>query len=535
MIIKKPYAFIAKHYKIINLLLLIPTVYLLLQMTEVASFFGNYVAADYSTQEKDLVDIYIPAITLIAPLITAILHIFVWIILTLKKKKNYYHIVSAGYHLFIFLALVLFYTSMLNIEMSALESTFARFLRDTSELCIYPIYLLIAMGAINVIGFNIKTLRLDKHQDLKVTDEDEEEIEVKVGNDNHDTKRRIVHTIRELKYYVAENKIIIGIIILLIALMVGYRAFLHYQVYNQNIRNNQAFGLDSFALSVKDSYISKVDFRGRVITEDKYYLAVKIGIHNKGEETKLDKSVFRIVVSGKTIFPSYEKSTRFIDIGTAYQGEIIKTDQAKDYVFIYELTEKQLKEKYELRILNDIRIKKSKLVASYKKINLRPEYLTKLKKNPTKKVGDKIKLDSTTLKGTSYRLNKVRIESHYNYTYEVCETPRNCYTNQDTIVPTGGKVLMVVDDNITYDETSAYYEFLDKNFYEDFITLEYTFDIKSGKNAGTVTQIGNVVDITPAALEGVRVYEVPTNVMNSYKLNLILMIRNQVFTIKVLD
>ncbi len=533
MIIKRPYAFIARFYKIINLLLLIPTVYLLFQMTEIATFFNEYVLADYSTTQKHLTDIYIPALTLIAPIVTVVLHTFIWVILKLKKKENNYHIISAIYHLILFIALVLFYTSMINIEMSNLESTFARFLQDSSELLVLPIYALLLVGAINVVGLNIKTLRFDKHQELRVTEEDEEEIEVKVYNDNYDAKRRMVHTLRELKYYVAENKLIIGIIIVAIIFMIGFKAFLNYQVYNQSLNANQSFTFDSFELSVKDSYITKVDFRGRVITDKKYYLAVIIGMHNRGLETKIDKSVFKIAVGDRTIVPSYEKSNRFVDIGTAYQGQTILADHADDYVFIYELKEDELNKNYEMRILNNLRLEESELVASYTKINLEPKYLTEIKTHPDNKIGEKINLKATTLKNTNYTLKDIRIVSHYNYSYEVCETPKKCNTYQDTVVPTGGKLLMIVEDNIEYDKSSPYYEYQEKNFYQDFITLEYTFDIMSGKDSGPTTKIGNVVEITPKALKNVKVYEIPSNVMNAYKLNVLLTVRNQVYIIKV--
>jgi hypothetical protein len=256
-------------------------------------------------------------------------------------------------------------------------------------------------------------------------------------------------------------------------------------------------------------------------------------MHNQGLETKIDKSVFKIVVGDRTIVPSYEKSNRFVDIGTAYQGQTILADHADDYVFIYELTEDELNKNYEMRILNNLRLEESELVASYTKINLEPKYLTEIKTHPDNKIGEKINLKETTLKNTNYTLKDIRIASHYNYTYEVCETPKKCNTYQDTVVPTGGKLLMIVEDNIEYDESSPYYEYQEKNFYQDFITLEYTFDIMSGKDSGPTTKIGNVVEITPKALKGIKVYEIPSNIMNAYKLNVLLTVRNQVYTIKV--
>ena len=51
--------------------------------------------------------------------------------------------------------------------------------------------------------------------------------------------------------------------------------------------------------------------------------------------------------------------------------------------------------------------------------------------------------------------------------------------------------------------------------------------------SGPTTKIGTLIDVTPKSLNKLKVYEVPANVMNAYKLNILLTIRNQVFTIKV--
>jgi hypothetical protein len=318
MIVKNPYKILVKNYRVINLLLLIPVIYLLFTFTDLAEFFRTYVDSRYYTPETDLVSLYVPALTMVAAVGTAVAHFIVWLLLTLKKKKNYYHIISAGYLLVLFLALVFFYTSLLNIEMGNVENTFANFLRDISDLVIYPIYILIVMGGINVVGLNIKTLRFDKHEELKISEEDEEDIEIKVGSDTDATKKRFVHVARELKYYVIENKIILAIIIIGIIGMFGYKAFVNYQVYNKAYNVNQSFVLSNFALSVKESYITPYDYSGRVITPNKYYLAIRIGIENKGEETSIAKDVFRLNIGDEDLYPSYDKGSRFVDIGIPY-------------------------------------------------------------------------------------------------------------------------------------------------------------------------------------------------------------------------
>lgn len=535
MIVKNPYKVLVKNYRIINLLLLIPIIYLLFTFTNIASFFQEFTNADYYTAQTDLADLYVPIATMVIAVITAIVHFIVWLLLTLKKKKNYYHIISTGYLLIMFLSLVFFYTSMLNIEMGNVENTFANFLRDISELVIYPIYILIVMGGINVVGLNIKTLRFDKHSDLRLTEEDEEDIEIQVGSDNNETKRRFVHTARELKYYVIENKIILAIIAVTLIGAVVFKAFLNYQVYNQTYNQNKSFALDNFSLSVKESYITQLDYSGRVITKDKYYLAIKMGIHNQGSETTISKDVFRIMIGDEIVYPSYDKGSRFVDIGKPYTGNNILADEAHDYVFVYELTEKQLKSSYEMRILNDLSVDDKGLTASYKKIKIRPLYLSETQKHPAKKVKEKMTFADSTLKNTTYTLEKVEISQSYKYAYELCYTERNCHMIEDILVASGGKVLMVIKDEISLDSATSYSEFAEKNFYEDFVTVEYTFEVKTGYNTGIITQIGNVKDVTPSQITDRKIYEVPANMMSSYKINFYINIRNQLYTIKVME
>lgn len=535
MIVQNPYKVLVKNYRIINLLLLIPIIYLLFTFTDIATFFQEFTDADYYTSQTDLAELYVPIVTMVVSIVTAIAHFIVWVLFSIKKKKNYYHIISAGYLLVMFLGLVFFHTSMLNIEMGNVENTFANFLRDISDLLIYPIYILIVMGGINVVGLNIKTLRFDKHSDLRLTEEDEEDIEIQVGSDNNETKRRLVHAIRELKYYVIENKIILAIIVATLIGAVVFKAFLNYQVHNPTYSQNRSFALDNFSLSVKESYITQLDYSGRVITKDKYYLAIKMGIHNQGSETTISKDVFRIMIGDEIIYPSYDKGSRFVDIGVPYTGKKVLANEAKDYVFVYELTEKQLKSSYEMRIISDLSVDDKGLTASYKKIKIRPLYLSEIEKHPVKKIKDKITFSDSTLKKTTYTLEKVKINQSHKYTYEICYTERNCNVVEDLLVASGGKVLMIIEDDISFDSTTSYSSFEEKNFYENFVTVEYTFDIKTGQNPGPVTQVGNVRDVTPKQMTDKKIFEVPANVASSYKLNFHIKIRNQLYTIKVLE
>ena len=59
MVIKKPYGFLIKHYKLIHLLLIVPTIYLLLKFGDISTFFSGYVAQDLKSFETGVADNYI--------------------------------------------------------------------------------------------------------------------------------------------------------------------------------------------------------------------------------------------------------------------------------------------------------------------------------------------------------------------------------------------------------------------------------------------------------------------------------------------
>ena len=314
-------------------------------------------------------------------------------------------------------------------------------------------------------------------------------------------------------------------------LIVGYSTYLNYQVYNKSYTINQAFSLNNFSLSLKDSYITNIDYRGNIISKDKYYLAIKIGIHNNGAATSIDKSNFRIYINNDEIYPSYDKSSRFIDIGKIYQGEIINNNEGHDYVFVYELTEKQIKNNYQMRILNDLRNDKGKLSKKYKKINIRPTNLLKKEELGEVSKNKVIDLQSTMLYNTKYALKRFDLVAGYQYNYEICDL-NNCEEFKNTIVAQGGKALVVIEDKIGWDKTTSYYLNSEKDFYQDFATIEYSYQLSTGMNK-VKTQTTTLKNVTPSALKDKKVYEVPGTLLDAKKINMILTIRNKKIIINI--
>lgn len=531
MVIRNPYGFIVKHYKLINLLLLIPILYLVFVMGDLAGFFRDYVGAGYSTKETNITESYITILTYVSTAIVLLSNILIYAIIATKKKTSIYHLVGSIYYIIVLIVLFFLAGALQSIADHAMDATFANFVRDTATISSLPGYVMLIWGFVDAIGFNIKTFRIDNHVELKVSEDEEDDIEIKVGSDNNTIKRNSVHFVRELKYYVLENKFVFTCIFIVLALIVGYTTYSNYQLYNKTYTINQNFTLDNFSISVKDSYITNVDYRGSLINSGKYYLAIKIGIHNQtARDTAIERSNFRIYIGDEIIYPSYDKSSRFIDIGKMYLGEVIAAGSSDDYVFVYELTKDQVKSSYEMRILNGLTQKKEKLLTKYKKISIKPQNILKTQEIGEAKTKQQLDLSNTTLGETTFKLNKLKIVQSYEYRYKSCAPNGSCKEVKELIVPTGGNVLVIIEDDLKYDKESSYYKNGSRDFYTDFVTLEYKYTLTS---ITTQSKKGKtkLINVTPKIMTDQSIYEAPATLLYATDIDMKVQVRNQYLTI----
>ena len=529
MIIKKPYGFLIKNFKIIHLLLLVPTLFLLLNFSDVSNFLAEYVSQDYRTFEQGVATSYITPLTYIASVVMILTNAVIFLLMKSKKKPTLIYVFGTLYNIILLILAIVFSSILAGVGTSTFDPSLVDFVKDIAYFAPYPSYVMLVAYAMKAIGFNIKTMRIEHNLDLHVEDEDEEEIELKVNSDSYETKRRIVHILRELKYYILENKFVFACFGVLALILVVVAIYMQVEVYNKNYKLYQSFVLNDFNVSVKESYLTNVDYNGNIIKSGKYYVAVKIAIENiSGSDLKISNSSFKLYVDKKTIFPSYERSSRFIDIGRPYEGTLIDSGVAADYVFVYEVDKDQLKTQYQIKILNDLTVEDGDLKTKYKIINIRPTNLIKNEKIGESQYGKEIILKDTFLGNTVLKINKVKFQDNYVYQGKSCHG-KECQTGNYTIIASAGKTLMIVEDEIKWDKESAYYKNGSVDLYEDFTNLEYKY--KTYTHDGEYTS--KLVDVTPELLKNAKVYEVSNMLTTATKIDLKIKVRNKSYIVNL--
>ena len=98
MILRKPYAFFIKYFKVIHLIMAFFMVLLLLQTNSFLSFFNEYLNSNMVVIGKGLQSQVFNSISYFYVSLVLVLDAIVWVVLAVKEKKSLFYIFNfAGY------------------------------------------------------------------------------------------------------------------------------------------------------------------------------------------------------------------------------------------------------------------------------------------------------------------------------------------------------------------------------------------------------------------------------------------------------
>jgi hypothetical protein len=123
-----------------------------------------------------------------------------------------------------------------------------------------PQFAFIIVSGTRTLGFNVKQFNFQNDvDDLKVSSNDNEEVEINIGLDTYKTKRNFRRFIREFKYYVLENKLIVSIIFLVLVGLFIKNVVTNSTSYNKTYGVGDTFTYKNLQLTINDSIITNLD------------------------------------------------------------------------------------------------------------------------------------------------------------------------------------------------------------------------------------------------------------------------------------
>lgn len=533
MVLKKPYAFMIKHFRIIHLLLLIPIFYLIIKTRAIVNFFNSYVVTGYSLNFSPyLTDIgshYINIFMYIAVIIILAVFIIMSIMLQQKEKPTKQYNISIVFYVLIFILITACFSFFTKVENDTIGDIFSRFIRDIGYLIYLAEYIFAILTFIRGIGFNLKKFDFKSDIDeLQINSEDSEEFEFIVGKDIHNTTRTIRRFFRELKYYYLENKFIVNILVLIIILIIGTYLFMNREIKDKVYKEGETFSYGQVSLKINKSYISNLSNNGKIINDTKTYVILLLEITNRYDINKpFNEENLGLIVNKKRIQPNLIASNYFSDYGTPYNGSDIKGKSTANYILAYEIDKYLTNASFKLEAYSRPSSKNGGLAIINREIKIKPTVINSNITSNSVNKGTKINLNNTNLKNSTVAINDYEITNRFEY--QVCKQD-DCTKKSISVFDSSSnynKKFLVLDYNLELDSNSIYSKLNRdyKTFFDDFLEIKYRYNNKD--------YITKVSLINPENYKDKLIVMVPNTINEASEIYAIITVRNISYQIKL--
>ncbi|MBQ9833838.1 MAG: DUF4352 domain-containing protein [Bacilli bacterium] len=534
MIFKKPFAFLIKNFKKIHLILVVTMSFLLYRSYNIFSFFSDAISNNYSISVlSDTSSYYVNGLIYLILIFTLSILIAIYYLLRHKNKPRKFYRNAIIYYLILLFFFVFISGVFQDLIGAAVESKTIIAYRDISLIMMVPQIGFIIYSIITVVGFNIKKFNFGEDlKEFEISEDDNEEFELNVGFEGYKTKRSIRKTMRELRYYVLENKFIISCIGIVLTIFLSFYLVSSLQKKDNNLNINASAINNNFSIKVIDSIISNLKPNGDTIENGKYYLAVKIDITNIADsKVSLDYSNYRLVTKNRKIYPNLQASHYFFDFASPYIGDKLRIDESRTIVLAYEVTEEELNDNFILKIYKGTINRNNKLVDDYNDVKLNPKKQLDKGDASIVSLNEELLFSSSNVGNTKFKLTSYEYTNKYIYTYDSCHNDE-CSVKKDIVTidylnTIRDAVLMVVDYDFILDEKTTYYKYNSKvnDFVSNFMKIKYVIN---GEIRYSV-----VVDRTPAKITDKLIIQVDKDISLAEEVQAIFTIRNKNYIIKL--
>ncbi len=470
MILRKPYAFLIKYFKIIHIVLFVIFGYLTFKLRDIYTFLIDYVKNGYGYATSGRYTSVLMLLLIILVLISAI---FIFMLMKEKQKPVLFYKVLIIYSSILIIYWFVYHNFFSLVNEKELERLTVVFYRDVTAFIYYVNYFYVGLTFIRGFGFDIKKFSFDKDKkELNITEEDRAEYEVDLEFDKDKLVYFFKREKREIKYYFKENALvltIIGVIILLFLSGYIYFNFIHGKIVHHE---NSIIAVNNIKYEITKSYITNLDKYSDEMNN--YHVIVYLNIDNIYDEDILfDKEKFRLNIDNTSyLYPiSKSASISFDDLGSVYNTSTkVKKNTVSNYVFVFKMNNNDYKKIY-FEILKNADYE-------YEKFSLEPKSYTR--ENKDIKLNEEIIIENTKLKFLSYEIN-----DRYSIKYEECKDSCNTYTK--TINPGLNDIVLALKLE----------ELENRELLENYLGFRYTYKDKeynvSSKDIAVIDYLDNVL------------------------------------------
>jgi len=486
MVLKKPYAFLIKHFRMLHLILFACLGYVLFNLNIIRNFFSGLYAS--STLYYENATSYADNWLYYVPLFIIALSAIIFLLLRKKNKPYGLYLIILIYGVVLLFGYMYITFALEQVSKTSQTMDTIGLYRDIVILVMAPSVVLSVYCFIRGIGFDVKKFNFSRDiKELEIVDQDSAEYEVMIGQDTYIYKRTIRRIIRELKYYILENKIPIVVVFGGAIIVTGFFGFRYYSKNFKKVETTYAEQIGGVFYQVNDAYVTKFDFRGKEVLPDKKYVIVNLLVkNNNAKETSLNLQAIQLGVGNGLYYnPVTTKNTQFIDLGVPYAaGEEIPGGKTIDGLTLaFELpAEVTIREvnNFSLRIRSNIAQSSDDIFGVYKYFNVAAKSIDTDKYEEAVCLNQQFSFDDGLVNHNqaTFVINNVEKKDTIVYSYVMCSSGKNggcrVMSNKVTVhdaIDKTNKSLLGLDYSMDASKDSYFMRNIKSNgeFFEKFV------------------------------------------------------------------
>lgn len=528
MILRKPYAFIIKHFRLIHLIMLGCLIFVIYDLDDIYHLFHSLQLSNTTIYEGAYV--YINNIVYYFILTALAMSAIVLWLLKEKKKPIKLYLFLFFYFIFLLVGYMYLYNVLKTIQNEVVTLDTLILTKDIANLMILPGYLGICLCFIRGIGFNIKQFNFSKDiNELEIVDKDSAEFEVLIGQNNYKYFRTIRRAIREAKYYILENKFaFICVGASLAVIFFGFGIY-YYNQYMKKLSEEEVISVNGISYIVNRSYITENDFKGEEVRKGYKYVIVDMKMHNSTAiDKKLDLDLITLTNGSLVYRPILTRNSKFYDLGVPYkEDQIIKSYEDINVTLTFEIPSSVNTRNFTLRVQYKIESSMDKVLARYRNFAVNTVKVDTEDTVKSNNLNETINIDTLGRNKFALTINNYQIRDSYNDRYVICFEDLTCKNISRVIKPTNttkSTMLIVNFNGVMYD---------DANFTKTFNTYNKIF----ASYATVVYKIGNkeyrdpVSIVSMSDVDGKVFIEMDRRIIDATSISLRFDFRNEKFDV----
>lgn len=440
MIIRKPYAFLIKHFKKIHIFLLLLCCYIYYKNMQTRSFVSDFLQLGTYDAYNEPITNHINLMVLFCLVFVVALSVGLVILLRHKKKPWKLYLIPVLAYLFMLVVFIIT-VAFFNTFEDGSGTTGIRAVNDLLFMSSLAQYVVMVIFLIRILGVDVN--KFDFKSDieyLELDNADREEIEINIDIDKESFKRGFKRFSRNLGYIYQEHKFLLNVLFTgMVVALLSYSYYFAFVVH-KSYREGDVIQTNGYTITVKDSYFTNKNYNGNVISKDSNFVIIDLNIKNNVQEREINFNRFHVMNGTNnytTTFKTYDLD--FQDLGNTYDAKTIRRDESFDLIMVFKVDKKLNKDKFVL-YYQELGYDRSYL----RKIKLSITDLSEIKKEKVTTLKDVQKIEIGHEK-KDFTIEEITIGDVFSYHYQSCVSTGECYSASSELTAPMGKKIMKVD------------------------------------------------------------------------------------------